>query len=323
MTTILAADIGGTNCRFGVFSLENGLLRLQRAIWIPTSSVSCTGDFLLSMERETELPVEDAGCVVAAIAGPVFGSSRGRLTNGALELDFESHDRQVFWIMNDFMAQAWCVMSPESMRAEKICGPDEAAGSRAVIGAGTGLGYASMAETDAFSPKKTGKTQWQALPSENGHSAFPFVNAGECAFGEFLCRNLNIPQATCEDVLAARGLALLHQFLTGKKLTPREVGTTALAEETDTLVWYSRFYGRLCRNWILATLCTGGLWIAGGIAAQNPLCVRNSHFIAELRGNPGWRNLLENVPVYLLTNKNSGLWGAACFGARMCEQTNP
>lgn len=322
MTTILAADIGGTNCRFGVFSLENGLLSLQRAIWIATSSISCTEDFLQSLERETELPVADAGCVVAAIAGPVSGSAMGSLTNGALELDFESRDRQMFWIINDFMAQAWCVMSPEGLRAEKICGPAEAAGSRAVIGAGTGLGYASMAEVNVFSPEKTARKKWQALPSENGHSAFPFVNSGECAFGEFLCRNLNIPQATCEDVIAGRGLALLHQFLTGKKLTPREVGITALAEETDTLVWYSRFYGRLCRNWILATLCTGGLWIAGGIAAQNPLCVHNRHFIEELRGNPRWRDFLESVPVCLLTNKNSGLWGAACFGALMLKQGN-
>lgn len=322
MTTILAADIGGTNCRFGVFNLEYGVLSLQRAIWISTSSISCTECFLQTLERETKSSIEDASCVVAAIAGPVFGSTRGSLTNGALELDFESRDRQLFWIINDFMAQAWCVLSPEGMRAEKICGPDEAEGNRAVIGAGTGLGYASMASITALSPKGSDKTQWQSFPSENGHSVFPFVNAEECAFGEFLCRSLHIPQATCEDVLSARGLALLHQFLTGKKLTPREVGDTGLTEETDTLVWYSTFYGRLCRNWILATLCTGGLWIAGGIAAQNPLCIRNSHFINELYGNPRWRNLLENVPIYLITNKNSGLWGAAFFGAQMCEQAN-
>ena len=90
----------------------------------------------------------------------------------------------------------------------------------------------------------------------------------------------------------------------------------ALGSETGTLRWYARFYARACRNWALSTLCTGGLFITGGIALRNPLVTECATF-REAFYEGSHRGLLERIPVRRFTDMNSGLWGSAWFGMRM------
>lgn len=318
MYTIVAADIGGTNCRLGLFELDGEDLRLARSIWISTKDVAHTEAFVKAVEAalETSLDVSDA--LVASIAGPVEDEIRGRLSNGDLVLDFSERRRTQMArvaLINDFIAQAYAVVSPEGERAKLLSGPakGDPAGVRAVIGAGTGLGQAMLLrEKPLHQPLR-----WRAVPSENGWSGFPFIGADEDRFHAFLRRELDIPFATGDDVVTGRGLALLHEFLTGKKLEPWQVGKTALGTDSETLVWYSRFYARVVRDWMLSTMSSGGMWIAGGIAAQNPYTVGSEYFMKELYGFPRWEEFLRNIPLYLVEDKNSGLWGAARMGQDM------
>lgn len=309
MTTIIAADIGGTNCRLGLFRVEDGVLDLVRARWIKTESVTCADEFIAATAAEFD--IESASALVAAIAGPVEANIRGQLTNGSLVLDLEPHQplhkSLRLCVLNDFMAQAWAIISPLGLKSRQICGPEGASlqATRAVLGAGTGFGYASIPLVDG---------KWIPVPSENGHVVFPFLTKEELDFGKFLCEKLDIPYATADDAVTGRGLAILHEFLTGDALEPAEVGNTFLSCESETLQWYSRFYGRSCRNWILTTMCAGGMWIAGGIAAQNPLTVTCATFQEELEGGRQWSDFIKSVPIRLIEDVNSGLWGAAYMG---------
>lgn len=321
MSVVLAADIGGTNCRLGLYRLNQGLLQMERVTWIETGSVPHTEALLSAFERELEQTPHEVDAVVVAIAGPVQDCSRGRLTNGGLELDFGplNTERRRFFLINDFMAQAYAVVSPEGERAELIAGPSvpDADGMRAVIGAGTGLGQASLMRVDANYNIHT--SHWLAIPSENGHANFAFVNNEENECNNFMKKEWGVPFVTGDMVVSGRGLACLHFFLTGEDLTPPEVGKKALGCDSPTLQWFSRFYARACRNWILTTLCNGGLWIAGGIAALNPLVVRCHEFKTELYKHPQWENYLRTVPVYMMSDDNSGLWGAARFGQQQAD----
>lgn len=322
-SVVLAADIGGTNCRLGLFKLEQGVLGIERMTWIRTDSVPHTEALLAAFERELEKTPHEVEAVVVAIAGPVEDCSRGRLTNGGLAIDFSelnAHGRR-FFLINDFMAQAYAVVSPEGERAELIAGPEVPArdGMRAVIGAGTGLGQASLMRIDANFNLHA--SQWLAIPSEAGHAAFPFVNDEEYACSDFMREQWGVPYVTGDMVVSGRGLACLHHFLTREKLTPPEVGKAALSCESDTLKWYARFYARACRSWMLTTLCTGGLWIAGGIAAQNPMLVKCKEFTSELYNQPQWESYLRSIPVYMMSDDNSGLWGAARFGQQQADSS--
>lgn len=321
MSVVLAADIGGTNCRLGLFRLERGILQLGRLAWIKTVDVPHTEALLLAFERELEKRPHEVDACVVAIAGPVEDCSRGKLSNGTLMIDFSplNTEGRHFFLINDFMAQAYACVSPEGERAKLLTGPEvpNSDSMRAVIGAGTGLGQASLIRVDT--DWSTHSAQWVAIPSENGHAAFPFVNDEENALHTFMREQWGVPYVTGDMAISGRGLACIHHFLTKEKLTPPEVGKAALGTESETLNWYARFYARACRNWMLSTLCEGGLWIAGGIAAQNPLIVSCKAFTDELYNSPQWESFLRSIPVYMMSDDNSGLWGAARFGQQQVD----
>lgn len=318
MQRIFAADIGGTNCRFASFCLLEGRLSLQRAVWIKSACLRDTDMVLTALERELEMPLHTADALVLALAGPVSDGLRGKLTNGALEVDFTDLECRYgivrYRVMNDFMAQAYGCLTEVGTQARCVVRPVEknaipATAVRAVLGAGTGLGTASLVHD--------GRGGWLPLPAEGGHVSFSFVSDEENDFHRFVRAELGCPFASGDDILTGRGLSLLHRYLSGENLEARQVGERALSRDTPTLRWYSRFYARACRNWILSTLCHGGLWIAGGIAGRNPLSVTSRFFLEELYATPQFSALIRSVPVYLIENKNSGLWGAAQAGLEL------
>lgn len=88
MQRILAADIGGTNCRFASFSLENERLILDRVIWIKSAGLVDTDMVLAALARELETSLDTADALILGLAGPVSDGLHGKLTNGSLEVDF-------------------------------------------------------------------------------------------------------------------------------------------------------------------------------------------------------------------------------------------
>lgn len=321
MQRILAADIGGTNCRFASFSLDQGRLRQERVVWIRSAGLLDTDMVLVALERELETSLRTADVLVLGLAGPVSDGLRGGLTNGALRVDFTGLEQRYgiprALVINDFTAEAYGCLTEIGEQARCVVRPTEQAevpptAGRGVLGAGTGLGTASLVHD--------GRGGWLPVAAEGGHASFPFVGDEENDFHKFVCRELDYPFARGDDILTGRGLSLLHRYLSGETLEAREVGERALSRDTPTLRWYSRFYARACRNWILTTLCRGGLWIAGGIASRNPLSVTSDHFLRELYTTPHFASLIRSVPIYLIENKNSGLWGAAQAGMEVLRR---
>jgi glucokinase len=333
MRHVLAADIGGTNARFAVFSLGESFfetfvgletrtcfpppLELERAVWLPTAELTDAASVMAAFRRALDIEPDSAVAVAVAVAGPVDDGRRGSLTNGDLRINLDDISATVpMIVLNDFLAQAYACASRPGQAARPVLTPGgerrKLGGVRAVVGAGTGLGAALLCESAG---------SFWALPSEVGHADFPFVGEEENRLQDFICRNTGLRRASGDVTLTGRGLTLLHYFLTGEKLSPREVSRTALRSDTPTLRWYSRLYGRFCRNVALAGLCAGGLWIAGGIAADNPLTVTSWNFAEEFFDVPHFGDFLRGMPILLMDDKNSGLWGAACAACLRLTQS--
>lgn len=329
---ILAADIGGTNCRLGRFALTpEGELLKERSVWLESPGLATTEHLLAALERELELHPTAADATVLAIGGPVHDGLSGRLTNGSLVVDLRplaARGGPPVRVINDFVAQACACLTDVGAKGRQVWPPAQSPQAaaplrapRAVIGAGTGLGVAALYPLDMAAPGAVpGADAWLVAPSEGGHAAFPFVGEEENAFHDFLRKALGLAAARGDDVLSGRGLALLHEFLAGERMSPGEVGRTALSSSTPTLRLYARFYGRACRDLMLTSLSSGGLWIAGGIAARNPLCVSCEEFFAELHAAPDFSGWLREIPVRLLEDVESGLWGAAQYGRMLLGQ---
>jgi len=311
---ILVADIGGTSSRFASYALSaSGELTHIASNWLKTAEAKSFGN-LLDQLRATplELKPEAADVCVFAIAGPV---ERGVFCNPPLipwEVDLRNSERdfgiRYFGLINDFLAQAYACRSPIGRKSKEILpGTADETAAVGVIGAGTGLGKAILLPD--------GDGGYVGGPSEGGHTNFPAETPREFELNEFLAKRCGGHYATWNDIVSGRGLSFLHEFLTGEKLEPAKVAAH-FVEGSETFKWATTMYGRVCRNFALETLCFGGLFIAGGVAAKNPLLVTSSAFQKAFYDNHVHRKVLEKIPVYLNDNEESGLWGAAFYGVQ-------
>lgn len=309
---ILAADIGGTSSRFAYFTLdEKDTLTLNDVRWIETRQ-SKSFPHLLELLNKSGfcMPLDQTDIAVLAVAGAIINGVYSDPPNIEWDIDLSISIADFIpkrWAMiNDFVAQAYACRSPiiESAR-QIVAGQVDSSATLAVIGAGTGLGMA------ALTPDGVGG--YVAIPSEGGHGAFAFESPAEFELMKFVMAELQAPYVEAEFIVSGRGLSLVHHFLTGKKLTPAEAGAE-LSSDSETLAWMAGFYGRACRNYALQVLARGGVYISGGVAAKLPILVTHPAFEQQFFNSRAMAPVLKKIPVYLNTNEDSGLWGAAFFG---------
>jgi glucokinase len=315
---ILVADIGGTNSRFAFFQAdENGKLTPVDTRWIDTQGSTSFGELLDQLKAsDFSLSADQSDIAVLAVAGPVIKGVYSNPPNIAWDIDV-SNSAEEFrlercLLINDFAAQAYACRSPVMDAARQVVsGQVDSNATLAVIGAGTGLGMAALTPD--------GDGGYVALPSEGGHSTLPFESPAEFDFMKFLMNELAAPYVENEFVVSGRGLSLIHQFLTGEKLTPAEIGSN-VSQDSETFQWMARFYGRACRNYALQVLARGGVYLAGGVAAKSPAIVTHPEFERQFHSSKTMQAMLESIPVFLNTNEESGLWGAAYFAAQTLKQ---
>jgi len=311
MKSILAADIGGTNSRFAHFqtNLET-TPHLVDITWLPTAGAESFPQLLEQLRLSGfNLPLDRADIAVFAVAGPVEHGAYCAPPNISWDIDLKKdvpkEALQRFELVNDFVAQAYACRSPVGQAARHILeGHNVAEGTVGVLGAGTGLGKAALVPVGR---------EFLVLPSEGGHACFPFVSQREFLFQEFYKEKIGRKQLTGNFVVSGMGLSYIHWFLSGEHLAPHEV-TAGFSAESETLAWAARFYGRVCRDYALEILALGGLYIAGGIAARNPEILTHDQFRSEFRDSPDLARIMANIPVFLIDNQDSGLWGAALVG---------
>lgn len=309
MNRYLVADIGGTSSRYAIFeSLAPGVFRKQESTWLATKDF---GSFLGQLEhlKASGFIGDFSGisAFVVAGAGPTRSDKYINLTQVPWGVDLNALPEQLrvpkSMAVNDFIAQAYSCLSPIQAESETILsGLADPSGTIAVIGAGTGLGVAALV--------KNSNGVFQAVPSEGGHINYSPESDQEYAFLKFLSKELSIPYPTVEDTLSGRGLKLTHKFVTGEDLTPEEIGKK-LKDSPKTVEFFARNYGRACRNTALQYISSGGLFIAGGIAARNRELVKHPAFGQSFRATRQHKEMIKNVEVKLLDNQESGLWGAA------------
>ncbi len=318
MKNILTADIGGTNSRFAHFQIDRkGSLVLMETKWLATSEAE-SFPHLLELLRSSgaAFSADEADIAIIAVAGPVQHEVYSAPPYISWDIDLtSSENKKVFrqaYLINDFVAQAYACPSPVGESARVIfSGEAEAEGTIGVIGAGTALGKAILVPTSGHG--------FLALPSEGGHAYFPFISPRELAFQEFYQEKSGQKHITGNLVVSGRGLRYIHWFLSGEELEPQEVAAR-FTPESETLAWAAKFYGRICRDYALEVLALGGLYIAGGVAARNPEILSHANFRNEFLDSPTMGSLLAKIPVFLIDNQDSGLWGAAFYGRQILQK---
>ena len=326
---IVAGDIGGTNARLATFEVVEGHLQCLSERGYPSKSAPDLETLVRRFVDEVH-PVATAAAL--GVAGPV---RNGRSVTPNLPWVVDAASLAAILavprvtLLNDLEANAHGLLhlEPEDLAVLQVGAPD-AAGNRAILSAGTGLGAAGL--------------YWDGqrhhpFATEGGHSDFAPRNRLEAELMESISRVKG--RVSVERLVSGGGLVTIYQFLRERSGTPEPsalaarfakedraavISTTALAAGDpicgQALDLFVSLYGAEAGNMALALLSTGGMYLGGGIPPKIlPRLQDPELFLASFLAKGRMRSLMETIPVKVVMYDRTALRGAAhvaAFGER-------
>jgi glucokinase len=315
---ILAADIGGTSSRL---RLVEGSETLDEKDYSSQDYPNLNSILEHFIEENSALEMQ-AACL--AVAGPVR-DGKARVTNLPWEV-YESRISEDFSIpqvkiINDFEAigYALAILQPDDFYELQVGSP-ESTGTRALIGAGTGLGVAIVTRCG---------DRWQVLPGEGGHVDFAPRTTEQQALLDYLLQQNS--RVSVEMLLSGPGLERIYEFIctqngldpSSARRTAASISSTALMGRdplaVKTLEIFVEIYGAQAGNLALTSLATGGVFIAGGIAPKILSVLKRGEFIERFSDKSPMSDLLRSMPVRVVLNTRSGLMGAVQLASELAN----
>ncbi|MBV9218206.1 MAG: glucokinase [Methylobacteriaceae bacterium] len=257
--------------------------------------------------------------VIACGAGPVVGRAL-KLTNAPWMIDgpqvAERLGLEQGLLLNDFEAQALSLPTIPDAWLRRI-GPvtPEPAGTRLILGPGTGLGIGALLDVEGrFIP----------VASEACHIDFGPYTPAEVALWPHLERVHG--RVTTESVMAGPGLPRLHRArlaAIGKSAGASVDGVAivehALAdrasEEAETISALWRLIGRFAGDMAIAFCATGGVTLAGGILPRIVDLVDPVAFRMAFEAKAPVDALARRIATQLVMEPDSVLVGMAAIAA--------
>ena len=315
----LAADIGGTYSRLAWRSADAPgdwvEQRFENAGFADLEGVIDHGLALLGA------PARGVRCMVLALPGPVH-LEPVRLTNidwhvSRVTLRARYASERVE-IVNDFQAAAvGAVTAPAGRLRVLNAGSGNADGPVVVTGAGTGLGMAWFAgPPDGRPPHAT----------EGGHLDFAPNDRQQEALYRHLAERYG--HVSYERVLSGEGLLALYRWLAGAEAPAAEpAGVTARAAAGDAAALeairlFVRVFGAYAGNLALAFNPAGGIYLCGGLTAHLADWFEPDAFVAAFAAKGRMRELVERIPVSLVTRGDTGLAGARQLLEALCTRAD-
>lgn len=320
---ILTGDIGGTNTRLAMMEYQNGRARIGENLSFPSPSFSSLDDIIT--EFFARHPVVQPQAAAFGVAGPV-AQGVSRITNLPWVISAKALAQQLglqtVQLLNDLEALAWGIdtLPPKDLVALQT-GSADAAGNRAVIAAGTGLGEAGL----CFDGKLH-----IPFATEGGHTDFAPTTEHDWRFYGFLQNRFE--HVSWERVVSGAGLINLFEFLLqesgaaapGWFEDPAEDSAACITRDAlsgadplcvEALHWFTRLYGAEAGNLALKMNATGGLYLGGGIAPKILPALQDGRFLTAFLDKGRMRRLVEAMPVRVICNEQVSLQGLARVAA--------
>jgi glucokinase len=300
---LLAGDVGGTKTRLAIFEVDGTQLESLSEKSYPSGEYASLDDIVRDF-----LARENADCRQACfgIAGPVQ-HGHAETTNLPWIIEAQAMASKFGFervsLINDLEANAWGI---DALSDDDFCvlnaGRPDASGNASVIAAGTGLGEAGL--------------YW------DGHRHWPFGHV------------------SWERVVSGMGLVNVHNFLRAYRSVAvpswlsdeMEAGDTAAAisraamQEQDALCvealdLFVKLYGAEAGNHALKIMAAGGVYVGGGIAPKILDKLKGSLFMEGFLAKGRMRHLLEAMPVRVILNDRTALYGPALYLAAIKART--
>jgi glucokinase len=320
---ILAGDIGATRTRLAAFQTEGNRLNCVVQKIYPSQEHSGLLEVLREFIRTEGIPVHSA-CF--GVAGPVRGG-KSKISNLPWTIDCKELAAQLklnsVGLLNDLEAYAYGIDALESKDFVTLSeGLEDAEGNRAVISAKTGLGMAGL-YWDGF--------RHHPFACEGGHADFAPRNELQAELFSYLQKKFG--HVSCERVLSGPGIRGIYDFLRDTKRVEEPqplrdqirdardpsalIAQLALSGSApicvQTMDVFVSILGAETGNCALRYMSTGGIFIAGVIAAKNVEKLKDSAFLQAFLDKGRMSSLLKDMPVRVILNDDCGLIGSARY----------
>ncbi len=228
-------------------------------------------------------------------------------------------------LLNDLEANAWGVevLGPADLETLQSGTPD-LDGATALVSAGTGLGEAGTIRLDG---------ERHPFACEGGHSSFSPVDERQVRLWRRLAATFG--HVSWERVLSGPGLVAVYEFVRDEE-GASDAGPVAESRGTDghgaaivaaatdgtspvadrALDFFATLYGSEAGNTALEFLATGGVYLGGGLAPRLLPWLRRPAFLEGFRAKGRMRPVLESIPVRVILEPRTALFGAARHAGR-------
>jgi glucokinase len=330
---VLAGDLGGTKTLLQIAEVQGSRYRVVRE----ERYVSADFDSLVPMIAaflDTHNPARtyriEGACL--GVAGPVTEKGpeqAASLTNLPWKLESAEIARALSLarvrLINDFQAVGYGIAAlGEDDIVTLQAGRMQRHAPCVTLGAGTGLGQGVLIWRDDY---------YEALPTEGGHVGFAPADALEMD----LLRTLHsrYGRVSCERILSGAGFVSIYRFLRERGEYPESEKVAAAIAAGDpapaithaalvdkdplavqTVERFLRIYGAHAGDVALTLLASGGVYIAGGIAAKMITAIRAGGFIRAFNDKGRMSPLVQAMPVHVVMNPQVGVMGAALVASR-------
>lgn len=317
----LLADIGGTNARFALADTTAAMPLLDASI----------RDYRVrefdSLADAAQRYLADIGASAErayfAVAGRVDGDSV-RMTNHHWHVGLHATRTQLgltqLRVMNDFYALAMGVPLLAGPALVEVGSTKAAPSPRsdrvwAVIGPGTGLGWAALIQSG---------DRYQVLETEGGHIGFAPRSPEEAALLAQL--HQRFPRVSNERLVCGVGLSNIHQALASMAgtdvpaLRPEEI-TAGARERGDplcvrTLEFFVRVFGAVAGDAVLGFGAWDGVYLAGGLVPHLLPWLQTPAFRERFEDKGRFQDSMQRVPTIAIMHPQPGLLGAAAVAQR-------
>lgn len=334
-SVVLVADIGGTNCRFQAWKLDDALRPASMVLEhiYPTKDFAHFDDALSAFLGRGELAGGRPAAAAFAVAGPVK-DRRCEMTNLGWVIDAADVESQFgirSTVLNDFEAVGYGVpeLGPEDLLVLHDV-PADPKGPKAVLGPGTGLGQAQLFWDDRLE-------SYRVQPSEGAHATFAPRGWKQRALQAHVEKERG--HCSVERVACGSGLVRIYDFLRSdepsqyppgrmdrtKQVTPADVTTLALEGSdpvaVEALDIFIAIVGAEAGHMALRQLSTGGVYVCGGIMPKVLERVKAGGLLeAFLWKASRFTKLLKHYPLFVVTNEKVGLLGTRAQAIRILSK---
>jgi glucokinase len=322
---ILAADIGASNTRVGLFRGDGDAPELVSSRHFLNRNYANLDAVL---DEFVPHGCKDVVAVSLGVAGLVV-NGRVHITNLGWDIDSsrlrDRFDRAKVALLNDVEATAYGLASLTEKDLVILNGGEPVAGApKALIASGTGLGEAAV--------YTRGSSQF-VTASEAGHADFAPSKESQVQLLNYLWQRFT--PVSWDRVLSGPGLGFIYEFFRDKnrgkelpqiaaRLRTGDAGAVvagaALAGECDlcraALDLFVSIYGSETGNHALRTLARGGVYLGGGIAPKILSELTKPAFMESFCHKDRMQDFLHRVPVYVIMNEETALLGAARYAHR-------